>query len=141
MKKKYQGSARAKRQHLQALHSEFKTLQMKSEESVTYYISWTKVIVNKIRTHGDKMEDVTIVEKILRSMTPKFNYVAYSIEEANDIEELSIDELQSSLLVHEQKINQQEKEEQALKASTENCSTLRGDRGRDRGRGNNDRGK
>ena len=63
-------------------------------------------IINKMRIHGNKMEDVTIVEKILRSMIPKFNFVVCSIKEANDIEELSIDELQSSLLVHEQKINQ-----------------------------------
>ncbi|RVW41478.1 hypothetical protein CK203_112691 [Vitis vinifera] len=59
-------------------------------------------IVNKMQIHGDKTEDVTIVEKILRSMTPKFNFVVCSIEESHDIDELSIDELQSSLLVHEQ---------------------------------------
>ncbi|KAL5836716.1 hypothetical protein ACOSQ3_013885 [Xanthoceras sorbifolium] len=140
MKKKYQGSARTKRQQLQTLRSEFETLRMKSGELVTYYFSRTMAIVNKMRIHGDKSEDVTIVEKILRSVTPKFNFIVCSIEEANDIEELSIDELQSSLLVHEQKINQQEKEKQALKASTENQSALRGDRGRSRGRGNNDLG-
>ncbi|XP_059650309.1 uncharacterized protein LOC132296087 [Cornus florida] len=54
-------------------------------------------IVNKIRIHGDKMEDVTIIEKILRSMTAKYNYVVCSIEESKDTYELSIDELQSSL--------------------------------------------
>ncbi|KAA8524643.1 hypothetical protein F0562_011066 [Nyssa sinensis] len=129
-------------QQLQALCSEFETLWMKSGESVTDYFSRTMEIVNKMRIHGDKTEDVTIVEKILRSMTLKFNFVVCSIEEANGIEELSIDELQSSLLVHEQKINQQEKEEQALKASTENHSTPRGDRGRGKGRGRGrDRGR
>lgn len=90
------------------------------------------VIVNKMWIHGDKMEDVTIVEKILWSMTPKFIFVVCSIEECNDIDELSIGELQSSLLVHEQKINQQEKEEQALKAASENHSTpSKDDRGRE----------
>ncbi|KAI5433993.1 hypothetical protein KIW84_021013 [Lathyrus oleraceus] len=29
------------------------------------------IIANKMRIHGDKMEDVTIIEKILRSMTAK----------------------------------------------------------------------
>ena len=48
-------------------------------------------IVNKMRIHDDKTEDVTIVEKILRSMTPKFNFVVCSIEESNDIDELSMD--------------------------------------------------
>ena len=75
-----------------------------------------------MRIHGDKTEDVLIVEKILWSLTPKFNVVCV-IEEANDVRLLSIDELQSSLLVHEQKINQQEKKEQALKALSENHFT------------------
>ncbi|KAJ8775010.1 hypothetical protein K2173_020014 [Erythroxylum novogranatense] len=35
-------------------------------------------------------------------MTPEFAYVVCSIEESKDIDMLSIDELQSSLLVHEQ---------------------------------------
>ncbi|GMP68737.1 hypothetical protein CsSME_00028255 [Camellia sinensis var. sinensis] len=50
-------------------------------------------IVNKMRIYGDNAEDVTIVEKILRSMTPKFNFVVCSIEESNDVDELSINEL------------------------------------------------
>ncbi|XP_050240757.1 uncharacterized protein LOC126689560 [Quercus robur] len=41
-------------------------------------------IANKMRIHGDKMADVTIIEKILRSMTTKFNYVVCSIEESKD---------------------------------------------------------
>jgi len=36
---------------------------------------------------------VVVIEKILRSMTPKFDYVVCSIEESNDIDILSIDEL------------------------------------------------
>ena len=58
MKKKYQGTARAKRQQLQALCSEFETLRMKLGESVTDYFSRTMAIVNKMRIHGDKTEDV-----------------------------------------------------------------------------------
>ena len=114
---------------------------MKSGESVTDYFSQTMAIVNKMRIHGDKKEDITVVEKILRSMTPKFNFVVCSIEEAHDIEELSIDELQSSLLIHEKKINQQEIEEQALKVSTENRSTSKGERGRGKGKGKGIRGR
>ena len=28
-----------------------------------------------MRVHGEKMEDVVVIEKIMRSMTPKFDYV------------------------------------------------------------------
>ncbi|MCI88348.1 retrovirus-related Pol polyprotein from transposon TNT 1-94, partial [Trifolium medium] len=52
-------------------------------------------------------------------MTSKFEYVVCSIEESNDVSTMSIDELQSSLLVHEgrMKIHQAKAEEQALKVS------------------------
>ncbi|RDY10866.1 hypothetical protein CR513_04539, partial [Mucuna pruriens] len=112
MKKKYQGFARAKRQQLQTLRLEFETLRMKSGESVTDYFSRTMTIVNKMRIHGDKTKDITVVEKILRSMTPKFNFVDCSIEEAHDIEELSIDELQK------EKEDEEKEEVKASKAET-----------------------
>ena len=61
------------------------------------------------------MSDVSIIEKILRSITSKFDYVACSMEESNDFNIMTIDELQSSLLVHEQRMQRHTVEEQALK--------------------------
>ena len=78
---------------------------MKSGELVSEYFSRTMAIAHKMRIYGEKLEDITIVEKILRSMTVKFNFVVCSIKESKDIDTLSIDELQSSLLVHEQKLS------------------------------------
>ena len=93
MQKKYQGSAKAKRQQLQTFHTKFELLLMRSGESVTEYFSQIMTIANKMRIHANKTEDVIIVEKILRSLTTKFNFVVCSIEESKDIDELSIDEL------------------------------------------------
>jgi hypothetical protein len=59
-----------------------------------------------------------VIEKILRSMTHKFDYVVCAIEESNDIDSLSIDVLQSSLLVHEQRMTKNVVEERALKVTT-----------------------
>jgi hypothetical protein len=58
-------------------------------------------MANKMKVHGERMEQSVIIEKILRSMTLKFNYVICSIEESNDLSIMTINELQSSLLVHE----------------------------------------
>jgi hypothetical protein len=44
----------------------------------------------------------------------KLNFILCSIEKAKDIDELSIDKLQSSLIIHEQKLNQQDNDKQAL---------------------------
>ena len=83
------------------------------------YFTRTLTIANKMRIHGEKMEDVAVIEKILRLMTPKFDYVVCSIEESHDLDTLSIDELQSSLLVHEQRSNGHAVDEQALKVTHE----------------------
>jgi hypothetical protein len=129
MKKKFEGNARVKRSHLQALRKEFETLKMKSGEGVTKYFSRVMIVANKMRIYGEDMQDVKVVEKILRSLTEKFNYVVCSIEESKHIDALTVDELQSSLIVHEQNFQKRNGEEQALKVTSE------GGRGRGRGRG------
>ena len=102
------------------------------------YFARTLTITNKMKANGEDKGDVTVVEKILRSMTPKFGYVVCSIEESKDIDTLTIDELQSSLLVHEQHMSSHEEEEHALKITHGGQSGGRG-RGcgsfRGRGRG------
>uniref|UniRef100_A0A699I5T0 Zinc finger, CCHC-type n=1 Tax=Tanacetum cinerariifolium TaxID=118510 RepID=A0A699I5T0_TANCI len=68
------------------------------------YFSHTLTIVNTLRVNKAKIKDVDIIEKILRSMTPQFNYVVCSIEVSKDLDVITIDELQSTLLVHEQRM-------------------------------------
>jgi hypothetical protein len=82
-----------------------------------------------------KIEDITIIEKIFGSLTLKFIFIVYLINESNDI-----DELQSSLLIHEQKSNRQKMKEQALRVSFNNYyffTLQRGGQGRGRRTGNN----
>uniref|UniRef100_A0A2N9G6A8 Integrase catalytic domain-containing protein n=5 Tax=Fagus sylvatica TaxID=28930 RepID=A0A2N9G6A8_FAGSY len=140
MKKKFEGNARVKRSHLQALHREFETLEMRFDEGVTEYFSRVMTVANKMRIYGEDMQDVKVVEKILRSLTEKFNYVVCSIEESKDIDALTVDELQSSLIVHEQKFQKRNGEKQALKVTSEGgrgCG--RGThKGRGRGKGRAD---
>lgn len=139
MKQKYQGTTKVKRAQLQALRREFELLQMSEGEKVDEYFARTLTIANKMKIHGEKMGQVMIVEKILRTMTQRFNYVVCSIEESNDLDKMTIDELQSSLLVHEQKMAPYARDEHALKVSHESNYRGRGRgsfRGRGRGRSN-----
>ncbi|XP_052485251.1 uncharacterized protein LOC128040514 [Gossypium raimondii] len=131
---KYQGSTRVKRAQLQVLRKEFDTLHMKVGETVNDYFARTLTIANKMKANAKNKSDKEVVEKILRSMTTKFNYVVCSIDEAQDTNNLSIDELQSSLLVHEQMIIIPE-EEQVLKVTYGESSTRGRGRGGYRGRG------
>ncbi|RDX76174.1 hypothetical protein CR513_43863, partial [Mucuna pruriens] len=43
------------------------------------------------------MEDVVVVDKILCSMAPKYNYIVCSIEKSKDVNMFPLDEHQSSL--------------------------------------------
>jgi hypothetical protein len=57
-------------------------------------------IINKMWIHDDNIEDIIIIKKDLWSLTSKFNFVMCSIEKSKDIDELFIDELKNSLLIH-----------------------------------------
>ena len=109
---------------------------------MTNYCSRVMTVANTMRVYGEEMEDVKIVEKILRTLTDKFNYIVCCIEESKDTEKLSVDELQSTLIVHEQKFRKIGGEEQVLKVTLEEGRS-RGGRGRGRiayrgrGRGRN----
>nr|GMC53055.1 Retrovirus-related Pol polyprotein from transposon TNT 1-94 [Ipomoea batatas] len=77
-------------------------------------------VVNQLWTNGDKTTDVIVIEKILRTMTSKYDFVVCALEEANDLNKMTLDELESSLGVYEKKFIKQANEgEQALKATTD----------------------
>ncbi|GKB26996.1 retrovirus-related pol polyprotein from transposon TNT 1-94 [Tanacetum coccineum] len=137
MQQKYHGSSKVRQAQLQALKREYELLSMKEGEKVDSFMSRTLAVVNKMKINGEQVEASAVVSKILRSMTSRFNYVVCAIEESHDLNTLSINELHGSLLVHEQRMQGKEDEEQALKVVT----TGQGNTGREevkfspRGRG------
>lgn len=141
MKQNYHGSTKVKKAQLQALRGEFELLGMKEGEKVDTFLGRTMLIVNKMKANGETMVPGNVVSKILRPLTPKFNYAVCSIEESNDLNVLTIDELHGSLLVHEQRMQWNIEEEQALQVAPDDRTnrgrgrgTFRGGRGRGRGR-------
>ncbi|XP_060170448.1 uncharacterized protein LOC132601369 [Lycium barbarum] len=105
---------------------------MRAEETVNEYFDRTLAIANKLKANGEDKGDIGVVEKIFKSMTSKFNYVVCSIEKSKDMSTLTIDELQRSLLVHEQQMSPLIEDEHALKISH---GELSGGTGRGFGRG------
>ncbi|XP_050916161.1 uncharacterized protein LOC127131276 [Lathyrus oleraceus] len=101
---------------------------MKQYESITDYFGRVMMVANDMRNYGEDVDDVKIIEKILRTLTDKWNFIVCSIEEAKDIDQLFVDALQSSLLVHEPKFKASGKDEHALKATHEESYGGRGRR-------------
>ncbi|KAK1433672.1 hypothetical protein QVD17_10587 [Tagetes erecta] len=143
MKQRFAGNDRVKKSMLQKLRRDFEVLEMKDSETIPEYFGRVLTVANQMRSNGETMPDVKIVEKILRTLTEKYLFVVVSIEESKDIEKMSIDELQSTLIVHEQKFKRPGKEEeQVLKVNYEENTNSGGrgrgrsnTRGRGRGRG------
>ena len=95
-----------KKAHLQALQAEFENLKMNlTENIISDYFSRTLAILNQMKSSGEEMPGLKMIEKILRSLTLKFKHVMYSIEEAKDLDDLTVDELMGFLMVHDQRIN------------------------------------
>lgn len=93
MKQEYEGWNKLKRAQLEASRRDFKLLSMKEGETIEEYFVRTLAIVNKMKRHGENVTQTMVVEKMLRSLTPRFNYGVCSIEESNDVTTLFIDGL------------------------------------------------
>ncbi|XP_027771422.1 uncharacterized protein LOC114076508 [Solanum pennellii] len=118
---------------LQSLRRDFEILMMKSGESIASFLSRAMTIVSQMRSYGKKVTDQIIVEKVLRSLNPKFDHVVAAIEESKDLSVFFFDKLMGSLQSHEARINRsvEKNEEKAFQGRGE----FRGGRGRGYGRG------
>nr|GEV40406.1 retrovirus-related Pol polyprotein from transposon TNT 1-94 [Tanacetum cinerariifolium] len=91
IKIRYQGNVRVQRAQLNRLRRDFEILAMKTGESVTSYFGRVLVVANEMRNYGKTMEDVKIVEKILRTLTDKWNFVKFKrSHDDEDIQALKV---------------------------------------------------
>ncbi|KAK2405339.1 hypothetical protein QL285_054585 [Trifolium repens] len=116
----YGGDASVKKVKLQSLRKQYENLNMKNNEKVPEYISRVIVITNEMKACGETLSEQVIIEKVLRSLTPQFDYIVVAIEHSKDLSTMKVEELQSSLEAHELRMTERTSEreaEQALKAS------------------------
>lgn len=62
-------------------------------------------IFNSIRWLGENIKDAMVVKKILRSLSSRFDSKLSTIEEVNDLNAFSLDEMYGSLTAYEMRIN------------------------------------
>ncbi|GKU98369.1 hypothetical protein SLEP1_g11381 [Rubroshorea leprosula] len=142
----YKGAEKVKKVKLQTLRHQYELLQMEFSEPVATYINRVLALTNKSKVYGEEYSEQAKVEKILRTLTPKFEHIVAAIEEAHDLSQMTVDELSGSLEAHEQRMNGKQIEkpiEQAFQSEVsiqgdqggETSRKHGGSRGRGRGRG------
>ena len=114
------GDDRLKKVKLNALKRQYELLQMEDNERICDYFTRLLRIVNQMQECGDRFKDQDLVEKAMRTLTPRFDGRVAAIEEARDLFKMKIEQLQASLEAHELKMNERSParlQDQALYAS------------------------
>ena len=94
----YQGMAKINIVKLLNTRIDFRSLQMKETEDIDSFMNRVISVVNQLKIYGEDIKDRTVIEKVLRALSTKFDVVVAAIEEAKDLEKMTVDELMGSLL-------------------------------------------
>lgn len=104
LKEGFHGNDKVTSIKLQFLWREFDNLSKKDSEGMQIYLTRVAEIVNQIRSLGDIIEERKVVQKVLRSLPSKYDYIVVAIEESKDLSAYAFHDLMSSLQVHEERI-------------------------------------
>ena len=100
----YEGNEKVKDAKLQTYRLQFEQLKMNKDETVKKFFLRFEELVNAMKHLGEKIEDVFLVQKILRSLSDRFNPKVSAIEELNDLKTLPFDQLLGTLNSYEMRI-------------------------------------
>jgi len=93
----HKGTSKVKSSRIQLLTTKFENLKMKEDETIQDYYMNVLDIANSFDSLGEKLSDEKLVRKILRSLPKRFDIKVTTIEEAEDISSMQVDELIESL--------------------------------------------
>ena len=90
---------------------------MKEEENICQYFERIDTIVNAVRGLGQNVSDDEIVDKVLRTLPMVYNPKVSTLEDREDINKLTLDELYGILIAYELRIGRENhsKEETTFK--------------------------
>ena len=97
----YEGDDQVKRAKLQSLKIQDETLRMQNDESVANYFLCIDEIVNRMKNLGEEIKEVTLVEKVLRSLSFKFESKVFAIEEKRNLQSITMSQLHEILTAYE----------------------------------------
>ncbi|GJX38345.1 zinc finger, CCHC-type containing protein [Tanacetum coccineum] len=108
IKVKHLGADLVQKARLQTLRSELETLKIKPTEKVSDFGGKLSSIKAKFRGLGENLEDKILVRKLLNSAPKKFLPIVATIEQYQDLDEMSFEEAIGRLTAYEERIKSQD---------------------------------
>ena len=78
---------------------------MKDTKSVESCYTIVIGLINKMESHGEAIDNKRVVEKFLRCLPPKFEFLVVTLEENKHLNNFTTDDLQASPIIHDHRIN------------------------------------
>ncbi|XP_012846764.1 PREDICTED: uncharacterized protein LOC105966726 [Erythranthe guttata] len=101
----YEGTTSVRLSKLQMLATHFEDLRMNEDETVADFNSKLCDIANEAHGLGVTYPEEKLVRKVLRSLPDRFAYKITAIEEANNVDEIHLEELIGNLQTFENKLS------------------------------------
>ena len=81
----YKGMAKVNIVKLQNTRRDFDSVKMKETYDINSFMNRVMTVVNQLKIYGEDIKAQTVVEKVLKSLSTKFDVVVATIEEAKDL--------------------------------------------------------
>eukprot|EP00253_Pinus_taeda_P011203 PITA_11203 len=92
---------KVKQAKLQTLMIQYENLKMYNDESATNYFLRVDEILNCMKNLGEEIKEVVVVEKVLRSLSSRFESKVFAIEEKENLQNLKMSQLHGILTAYE----------------------------------------
>ncbi|XP_076902606.1 uncharacterized protein LOC143557415 [Bidens hawaiensis] len=104
LKTRHIGATQVQEVRLQSIKSEFDKLQMKDDETIDSFTLRLTNVVSKATSCGEKIDQTTLVRKILTLMPDRFLHIIGSIEQFTDLKQVTVDDIIGRLKTYEERI-------------------------------------
>lgn len=89
-----------KRAKLHVYKGQFEGLKMEKDEKIEDYFLWINEVINIVRGLGETIDDLGIVNKVLRTLPKRFDPKVPALEEKKDIDFITMYELHKILTTY-----------------------------------------
>ncbi|XP_072074150.1 uncharacterized protein [Arachis hypogaea] len=123
----HEGTKQVRETRIDMLMKEYEMFSMKEDESIDQMFERFSIIINNLDAMGRNYSEETLVRKILRSLTKKWEVKSTAISERNDLIKITYDELRGKLLAYETTHMSQDKDDKKKSIALKSRMTAQGE--------------